>query len=55
VLLILKQVMSSCTPETIHVSGVYNVAACLRLDHQDIPNFIRGHKEVDQCSQQPAI
>ena len=48
------QIMSSCTPETIHVSRVYNVAACLRLDHQDIPNFLRDQK-VDQCLQEPAI
>jgi len=47
--------MSNCSPETIHVSRVCNIAACLRLDNPEIPSFLRDHKEVDQCSQQPAI
>ena len=34
------QLMSNCTPETIHVSRVYNVVVCLVLDHQEIPNFL---------------
>ena len=46
--------MFSCTPETIYVSRVCNVAACLRLDQQEIPNFLRDRK-VDQCSQEPAF
>ena len=53
-LLFVMQVMSNCTPETIHVSRVYNVAACLRLDQQEIRNFLRDQK-VYQCSQGPAI